>query len=267
MNSVLNYLLSGGPVRRALASRLHAVVWARRRRNAGEVPEARWLSEYISGSKVALDVGAHSGNWTVSLARRVGPTGIVVAYEALPHYGRALSMTLRLLRVSNARVRIVAVGDSERTISLRWRSDSNELLTGRTHIEPSAKASAGVIDVPMVSLDYDLKTSEINPSDVGFLKIDVEGAELQVLRGASNLLSVGRPVVYLELEPQWVARWGNTVEDVFNEMSDRGYQPHLVSATGAAPTTLDEYLAQYSAERLFNNVLFLPDSTSEVESS
>jgi FkbM family methyltransferase len=265
---VLNYLLSGGRVRGEIAARLHALVWANRLlRGGSDVPEIQFLDEIISRSRVALDVGAHSGNWTLNLSRRVGPAGTVVAYEALPHYGRALTMTLRLLRARNVKVRTVAVGDSERTMSLRWRSESNELLTGRTHIEPGARTSVGVIQIPMVSLDHDLESCGIRPTDVGFVKIDVEGAELEVLRGASNLLSVGRPAVYLETEPEWVERLGHSVEEVFNEMSSHGYQPHLVSESGLTSTNVDSYLTQYATQRTYNNVLFVaasaPDSPAE----
>ena len=95
MNRVLSYLLSGGRVRREIAARLHAMVWTSRLlRGASAVPEIESLDEIISRSRVAIDVGAHSGIWALNLARRVGPAGVVVAYEALPHYGRALSMTL-----------------------------------------------------------------------------------------------------------------------------------------------------------------------------
>ncbi|MBB2991279.1 FkbM family methyltransferase [Mycolicibacterium iranicum] len=209
--------------------------------------------------RVALDIGAHSGNWAANLAARVGDDGTVVAYEALPHYGRALRMALRILRLRNVRVRDVAVGDTERTINLRWRTDADEPLTGKTHIDPDAVSSAGVVQVQMVSLDHDLRACGLRPGDVGFIKIDVEGAELEVLRGASNLLRVGRPVVYLETEPEWINRFGHSVRDVFDEMALYGYSPFLASADGAVPTNVDSYLSQYVSRRTFNNVLFLPE--------
>jgi hypothetical protein len=112
----------------------------------------------------------------------------------------------------------------------------------------------------MVSLDRDLATRGIAPSDVGFVKIDVEGAELEVLRGAANLLSEGRPFVYLEAEPQWVARMGHSVQDIFTEMERRGYLPYLTTGTDRTSTDFDAYLAQYTAQRAYNNVLFVPGS-------
>lgn len=262
MSKVMDFLLSGGQFRQRIAAPLHAVVWARRLPHGrSDVPEMRLLNDIQLTNRVALDVGAHAGNWTYNLSRRVGPHGTVVSYEALPHYGRALSLALRLLRVKNVRVRTVAVGDRARTIALRWRSESDERLTGRTHIDLGAQGSEGVIDVEMVSIDDDLQRLNIRPSDVAFVKIDVEGAELEVLRGASTLLGIGRPVVYLETEPDWIKRMGHSVEDVFNELIGHGYGPHLVTESEVKPTDAPSYLAQYYTERSINNVLFLPGST------
>lgn len=259
MNTALNWLLSGGRVRNAVAARLHGLIWARRLLGGrSDVSEMRLLDELALQGRVAVDVGAHAGNWTFTLARHVQPSGRVIAYEALPHYGQALSLALRILRVRNVEIRTVAVGESERTMSLRWRSETDELLTGRTHIDPGADASKGVIGIPMVSLDHDLAARGITPSEVGFVKIDVEGAELEVLRGAANLLREGRPAVYLEAEPKWVARMGHSVRDIFAEMDLQGYRPYLTSGTNRVPTDPDAYLAQYSSERAYNNVLFLP---------
>jgi hypothetical protein len=110
----------------------------------------------------------------------------------------------------------------------------------------------------MVTLDKDLAMHWIKPSYVRFVKIDVEGDELEALRGASNLLSVGRPAVYLELEPPWLKRMGHTVGEIFDEMAGHGYEPRLVAESGLVPTDADLYLAQYADRREYNNVLFLP---------
>ena len=259
MSTTLNYLLSGGRLRRAVAVNLHGSVWAYRNlgRRANS-QEFRLLDMIDLKGRVAIDVGAHAGDWTTVLARRVGPGGIVLAYEALPHYGKALKRCLWLLRKKNVEVRAVAVGDSEGTIALRWRSESNELLTGRTHVEPNANAAAGVVSVPMVTLDRDLQRYGIQHSRVGFIKIDVEGAELKVLLGAARLLTNSRPVVYLEAEPKWLSRMGNSVQQLFEAMGSWGYHPYLFTSAGPVQTDVESYLAQYDNGREFNNVLFLP---------
>ena len=218
----------------------------------------RLLDDVRLSGRIAIDVGAHAGNWTQNLARRVGPEGVVLAYEALPHYGRALAVSTRLLRARNVHVRIVAVGDREGLIPLRWRSVANERLTGKTHIEPGLKNSAGVIEVHMSTLDSDLESRGIHPADVAFIKIDVEGAELEVLKGATNLLSQGRPVVYMEVEPPWLERMGHSVNDIFDLMALHGYEPSLVTELGLVGTDVNSYLSQYADCREFNNVLFRP---------
>lgn len=259
MSRILDFLLSGGQLRQEAAVRLHGAMWARRSLGGrSDTPDMRLLDDVRLRGRVAIDVGAHAGNWTQNLARRVGTDGLVLAYEALPHYGRALAVSTRLLRARNVHVRVVAVGDREGSIPLRWRSDTNERLTGKTHIEPDVKNSTGIIEVQMTTLDSDLEARRISPADVAFIKIDVEGAELEVLKGASNVLSKGRPVIYMEVEPPWLERMGHSVMDIFDLMTLHGYEPNLVTELSIVATDADSYLAQYADRREFNNVLFRP---------
>jgi len=261
-SELLNFLLTGGPVRRRIADHLHGMVWARRLWGGrSDAAEMNLLDGFGLANRIAIDVGAHAGNWAFNLSKRVGPTGAVIAYEALPHYGRSLSIAMQLLGVKNVQIRNVAVGDCSRTIGLRWRTDSRELLTGRTHIEHTGHESANIVQVPMVSLDRDLEFYGISPSEVAFVKIDVEGAELEVLRGASNLLSAVHPGIFLEAEPKWLGRFGHSVRDVFMEMSNHGYLPYLVHDAQITSTDINQYLAQYESGLGSNNVLFIHTST------
>ena len=270
MSRALDYLLTGGPARQKLADIAHGAIWARRL-NQGHynsvdiIPETPLFNQFDLSNRVALDIGAHAGSWAQVLARRVGPSGYVIAYEALPHYGRALSIALRIAGIRNIRVRNVAVGSSKGNVALRWRSERGDFLGGRTHIERVMQKDTGVVQVQMVSIDEDLISIGIKPEDVGFVKIDVEGAEVEVLQGASHLLRYGRPPVYLEAEPHSNANMGHAVRDVFSLMSDYGYMPFLVASDGIQATDLDRYLSQYERNRaggapsaFYNNVLFLP---------
>lgn len=258
MISLLDGLVSGGPVRRKIGDLSHGMLWAFRLSRGRQVSEFRLLDGIDTVGRTVIDVGANAGIWTFELSRRVGPNGLVVAYEALPHYADSLSLAMRLLRVKNVRIRSAAVGDAEQSVSLRWRTDTGEALGGLTHIELSTGGrSANLIQVPMVSLDTDLAARGIRPTEVAFVKIDVEGAELGVLRGATELLRTVSPAVFLEVEPKWLSRFGNTAEDIFGEMSNHGYVPYLSSDLGLEQTSLEAYVSQYASKRRFNNVLFL----------
>ena len=107
----------------------------------------------------------------------------------------------------------------------------------------------------MTSLDDDLRGQGIEFARVTFVKIDVEGAELPVLRGARDLLEATHPAVFLEAEADWTERFGYKVSDIFDEMDDHGYRPHVISRSGVEATTLEEYVANH----VQNNVLFLAD--------
>ena len=276
MSRIVDHLMTGGTIRQKLGDVTHGLAWARRLRqgyydSADLIPETALFGAIDLSDRVALDIGAHAGSWTQVMARRVGPGGTVVAYEAFPHYGRALSIALRVAGIDNVRVRNVAVGASAGRVDLRWQSERGDFLGGRIHIDPNAPDSPRAVQVPMVSIDEELLSQDIQAKDVGFVKIDVEGAELAVLQGASNLLSVGRPPVFLEAEPQWNDSMGHSVRDVFAEMSKYGYTPHLVPPGGIEATDFDAYLTHYNFHRtgsrpsaFHNNVLFLPTPAPQI---
>ena len=255
----LHFFQTGGHLRQEVGATLHALAWTKRHtRHQMLVEELDHLLPLIRRDSVVVDVGAHAGSWTVPLARRVGRGGLVISYEALPHYGKALQRCLRFLRLRNAVVRTVAVGEKDGEVVLRWRSEKGAVLSGRTHLEASSSRGIdGTVAVSMTSLDDDLRAQGIELNRVAFIKIDVEGAELRVLRGARDLLDVAHPAVYLEAEAQWTERFGYVVSDIFDEMGGRGYRPHVIGRSGIEATTLDEFLA----DNVRNNVLFLADST------
>jgi len=174
---------------------------------------------------------------------------------------------MRFVGARNVRVRLVAVGSKEGWADLRWKSENGDFLHGHVHVDQVADPNPGnLLRVPTVSIDDDLETLGINPRGVGFVKIDVEGAELEVLRGASRLLEIGRPAVFAEVEPRWTNDVGRvTVEDVFNHMERHGYLPYVVTAGGVEAITAEGYSERYHAhlvdgyiEAYYNNVLFLP---------
>ena len=143
-----------------------------------------------------VDVGAHHGLLTLRLAQLVGAGGRVVAFEAHPDNADELRRGLQP-HPESAHVRIEqrAVTDgSSKTVFLhggRNRASSEWNVLGK---DVEGRATAAEIAVPAISLD------EYFPGDshVDLVKIDVEGAEGQVLRGMRRLLRAVRPLVVTE---------------------------------------------------------------------
>ncbi len=200
---------------------LHAFVWTRRHL-AGQlaVPELPLLLPLLRPDDVFLDVGAHAGGWSIPISR-VLTAGHVYAFEALPHYARVLKTTLALFGRRNVTVVVGAVSDAEGELSIQWKDEAGQRLTGRTHISRSGEAGESV-RVRALTIDRFCQTQAV--SRVRLMKCDVEGAELMVLRGASATIDRCRPLVYCELYEEYCARYGHTVRDVFTYFADRNYR-------------------------------------------
>jgi len=158
---------------------------------SGEVePELQArLPGLVRRGAVVWDVGAHVGFFALALARLVGPEGLVVAFEADDVNVDALRAAVQRNRLTNVEIRPVAVWSAPGTVEFERRADA----AGATH---GAVVDTGSgVSVPATSLDAEAEGRRLPD----FVKIDVEGAEEQVLSGARRLLVEHRPVVVCEV--------------------------------------------------------------------
>jgi FkbM family methyltransferase len=154
-----------------------------------------------------LDVGAHIGSVMVEVARR-DPTIKVVAFEAVPEKAAALRR-----KFPSATVHACALGESDGDASFFV----DTIQPGYTSLAGRAgKKGIVEIKVPVRRLD-----TLVTADDVGEVKIDVEGAELGVLRGADRLIARCRPTVMFESGPE--EKLGYTKEDLWQWFADRDY--------------------------------------------
>ncbi len=142
------------------------------------------------------DIGANCGQSTLSLARLVGSSGRVVAFEPVDDIFSILVSNIRLN--PSLQVTPVCAAAAERNGQLDFLFDGK--LTTQGHlldVEPSyVLPQAKTISVRGVSLDHYVIEGWPEPQ---FLKIDVEGGAGAVLRGARSLIAQHRPTIYVEL--------------------------------------------------------------------
>lgn len=165
-----------------------------------------WLGSYerdkqamfartVREGDVVYDIGANVGFYTLLAARLAGPSGFVFAFEPLPRNAAFLREHLRINRVANARPVEAAVGERSGTARFEVSSSAYQgRLAPDTRDGPATPGQTS-IEVPVVALDELLAAGELRPPRV--VKIDVEGGEAGVLRGAGALLRRHRPVVFL----------------------------------------------------------------------
>jgi FkbM family methyltransferase len=158
-----------------------------------EPGDIEFAVEHARPDSVAFDVGANVGMFTIPLAHAVGAAGRVVAVEPSPDNAQRLEENVRCNGLANVQVEAVAVVEQPGPVTLHLGNDP--AFHSTSDVDDYRDADSSMV-VPGTTLD-DLWESCGEP-DVSFVKVDTEGGELSVLRGAPKLLSTGRPVILVE---------------------------------------------------------------------
>ena len=152
----------------------------------------RSIQDHVHSGTRVLDIGAQSGFYSLLLSRLVGPEGTVFAFEPLPANFRILEENLRLNSIQNVMIRREAVSDFSGNISFDFPREEVSLIAGP--LLPSD--NLGTFQVPAISLDEFVRQTG---GPIHFIKMDVEGAETAVLRGAVQTLKAFHPSMVVEL--------------------------------------------------------------------
>jgi FkbM family methyltransferase len=142
---------------------------------------------------IVIDVGAHIGKYTIIASKHVGEIGKVIALEADPENYEMLNRNIKLNGSTNVIPLNYAVYSKETNIKLFLPDEKSNHAIYNTLIRSRAKDEEKFIVVRANTLDNILQQNGIT-KEVNWIKIDVEGAELDVLRGASHTLSSSRDI-------------------------------------------------------------------------
>lgn len=211
-------------------------------------PELARLAELVPAGRNAIDVGGWLGPWTRELSRRVPH---VICVEPQPD----LAAYLRRVVPSNVTVVEAAVSDAPGTATLSLpeaRHGANALASLHGDVETAAV----VHEVRVVRID------DLGATDVGFLKIDVEGHERAALDGAVELIRRDRPRLLLEAEQRHIEE---PLGSLFERVTSEGYEGwffhrgrwHPLADFDVQRHQLD-HLDDVVGPDYVNNVLFTP---------
>ena len=157
-----------------------------------EDAECRTLCAYAKRGTTTIDVGANAGIMAIPLSQAVGKDGRVIAVEPLRENVDRLEANARRSGLRNVVVVAVAASSSEGTVRLNLANDP----AYASIVPVQGYASGTSREVRASRLDTIWRES--GGGDVSVVKIDVEGAEAQVLEGATELLTACRPAVMVE---------------------------------------------------------------------
>src|ERR687898_357701 len=162
-----------------------------------------------------VDIGAHMGRYTITSSKSVGASGRVIAVEAHPYNFRILQHNIRLNKLKNVNALNWAVYSKKDRLKLYLPDEDlgytmhHSLMTNYLASKYSKEIERRYLEVEADTLDNLLKSRGINRVD--WIKIDVEGAEYEVLRGAKEILSTNKPISIL-VEVHGKDTYGPTME-------------------------------------------------------
>jgi FkbM family methyltransferase len=209
-------------------------------------PEIALVQKCSQSTGVLIDVGANIGAYSALLSA-ICPQARIFAFEPSPDTAAVLRLNLRSSEATNVMVESTAVADFDGSSEFVNRSSGSVL--NRLTLEPEAGVT---ISVATTTLDSFAAVHGIDRID--FIKIDVEGAEPLVLRGACRLMREHRiRIGMIEICPANLSKFGFSLSDLFSAASRNRYKICTLLPDGSAGRDCDG--SEFGETALCNAVL------------
>lgn len=202
------------------------------------------LVEELSQGKNVIDLGANIGHMTLKMAKTAK---YVYAFEPEPVNFDLLLMNVRLNKLDNVRLYNYAAADFNGKIDLHLCEFNN----GMHRVYPS-KYCKDKVQVDTVKVD------DIIHDEIGFCKIDTEGAELGVLKGMKRIMREYHPTIMLEFHPPSIRECGDEPKYVYDIIMNEGYRCMLLGDGDRDRVDIPyEVLEHVTTHNVARNVVFM----------
>lgn len=178
------------------------------------------LEKYIAAGDVVLEAGANVGTETLLLSRLVGDQGRIYAFEPVPALKSRLEENCALNGLANVSIEQLALGETSGVISF-FIADEGFTNQGMGSKKPVNQHLKNEISVKQVTLDEYCKKQGIRSLDL--IKMDIQGAELDLLQGGDETIRLYRPAIFLEAGEGW-----SSLEDLYAWLNSRNYDVYSV---------------------------------------
>lgn len=186
-----------------------------------ESSETKFVGRFLRSGMTVLDIGAHHGFYTLLASKLIGPKGRVLAFEPSERERKRLARHVALNRCSNVQIEPLALGSCTSQADL-YLVDGTEDYCNSLR-PPVVEAKTHKIRVDVTSLDEFRSRAGVQTID--FVKLDVEGAELEVLKGARSLLTaIPRPVMLIEVYDIRTGPWGYRAREIVRHLKQAEYE-------------------------------------------
>lgn len=219
-------------------------------------PEFLWIKNILAKDAVFMDVGANVGAYLFTLENHLKPENIF-AFEPNPQLFKRLRRLFPKVNLSS-----VALSDISTIAEFKIPVINGEKVHTRGTLQTSIKEKneektiLQKVEVKPLD-DLDLKFQKLD-----FIKIDVEGNEMQTLRGAKKTIEKFKPILMVEMEQR---HHEDNLWTLISEISDWGFSVNYLDRETLQPKTLTEnFLNQQNPDNVknykdyINNIIFLP---------
>ncbi len=181
------------------------------------------LKARLPEGAVLLDVGAHIGYFSMIGARQVGPTGRVVSFEPNPETLLTLRENVRVNELANVTVAPIACTDKEQTLTLFASPAMNSGASSLAKDNADITFEQAPKEYSVRGRPIDDVVRELNLQRVDAIKMDIEGAEVIALHGASETLRRFHPKIVIEVVARQLENMKTTPDALFSLLRDLGY--------------------------------------------
>ena len=186
--------------------------------NSHEKGEVEFLDSIAREGMIAIDAGANVGIASVTIARKIGGSGKLYAFEPLPEYSDYLKANVSSNGLGNVNIYEMALTDKVGTVDF-YRKELSSGITFREGLEK--------LEVPTTSIDRFVIEEKIGRLDL--ISMDCEGSELLVLEGAKETLNQNSPRIFCEVHHDFLKQLGQSVDDIVKYLRNLGFDVRSVS--------------------------------------
>lgn len=189
----------------------------------------RFMERVVKQGDTVIDVGANIGCISLKLSKAVGQTGKVIAIEPDKSNFRMMQKNLGLNNIKNVLLLLYAASYEEKT--LRFYLANKGSIGMHSGLYNNKVHSSSFVEVPATTIDN--ITNAINIVRVKLVKIDVEGVEIDVIKGMHQLILRDHPIIVVEICAEFLNLYGMTVKQFKEYMLNQyGYVSFKLTKKG-----------------------------------
>ena len=231
------------------------------RRGYWEKTETKAFIRHLEPDALVIDAGANFGHYALVAAKFVGSAGRVIAFEPNTETFQLLQSNIAML--TNQNVIAVQAGLSDDNGKMSLSIDSSN-PGGHSFTKGNVRETKESETIPIYNLDHYLSSNQIAPP-VSLIKIDVQGFEAKVIRGAVGTIQRDHPVVFCEVAPEAMKNSGDDFLELLEFFKDANYTVQFINtANGHLEEVSYEQASDIlrQPEREYADLIFIPPQPS-----